>query len=338
MGELIHEPHDEPRGKAGRRRPNSDARAGIRRRLAGLVDWQASWAGGRTLGSIIASAYRAMHRAHAEPVRPLPVAAVRPTPIERPSPRSGRSPQSGGEHKELRKKHERKGKPDMSAEENKALIREVIEEVWNKGDLAAVDRYFAPHYVDHAPLPGQAPGPEGYKGAVAAIREAFPDLRLTLEDILGERDKVAFRYTMEGTHRGDFMGMPRPVSRFRSGDDLRPDRRRQGGGALGQPGHPGSDAAAWRRPFPGGGPGIGKDPITRIVTEGCGPGVVEPRPFLLPLPASCREWALLETSAASRTWASYLESATLRTHNASATAPPATATSAPLNTHRIRCT
>ncbi len=96
----------------------------------------------------------------------------------------------------------------MSEEENKALIREVIEEVWNKGDLAAVDRYFADDYVDHSPFPGQGPGPEGYKGAVAAIREAFPDLRLTLEDILGEGDKVAFRYTMRGTHQGQFAGMP----------------------------------------------------------------------------------------------------------------------------------
>ncbi len=96
----------------------------------------------------------------------------------------------------------------MSSEENKALIREVIEEVWNKGNLEAVDRYFAPDYVDHAPLPGQAPGPEGYRGAVAAVRDAFPDLRLTLEDILAEGDRVAFRYTMEGTHQGDFMGIP----------------------------------------------------------------------------------------------------------------------------------
>ncbi len=96
----------------------------------------------------------------------------------------------------------------MSAEENKTLIREIIEEVWNKGDLAAVDRYFAPDYVDHTPFPGQGPGPEGYRQVVTAIREAFPDLHLTLGDILGEGDKVAFRYTMEGTHQGDFMGIP----------------------------------------------------------------------------------------------------------------------------------
>ena len=96
----------------------------------------------------------------------------------------------------------------MSAEDNKALIREVIEEVWNRGNLAAVDRYFAPDYVDHTPFPGQGPGPEGYRQVVTAIRDAFPDLHLTLGDILGEGDKVAFRYTMEGTHQGHFMGMP----------------------------------------------------------------------------------------------------------------------------------
>jgi steroid delta-isomerase-like uncharacterized protein len=96
----------------------------------------------------------------------------------------------------------------MSAEENEALIREMIEEVWCKGDLAAVDRYFAIDYVDHTPLPGQAPGSVGYKEAVATIRSAFPDLHLILEDILCEGDKVALHYTMQGTHRGQFMGIP----------------------------------------------------------------------------------------------------------------------------------
>jgi len=103
----------------------------------------------------------------------------------------------------------------VSAEGNKALIHEIIEEVWNKGDLAAIDSYFAPNYVDHTPFPGQGPGPEGYRQVVAAIRDAFPDLHLTLEDILSEGDKAAFRYTMRGTHQGQFMGIPpsgRPFS------------------------------------------------------------------------------------------------------------------------------
>ncbi len=103
----------------------------------------------------------------------------------------------------------------MSEDSSKALIREIIEEVWNKGNLEAVDRYFADEYIDRNPLPGQAPGREGYKQAVAIIRAAFPDLHLVLEDILAEGDKAAFRYTMSGTHRGEFMGLPptdRPFS------------------------------------------------------------------------------------------------------------------------------
>jgi predicted ester cyclase len=74
--------------------------------------------------------------------------------------------------------------------------------------LAAVDSYFAIDYVDHAPLPEQAPGSAGYKEALATIRSAFPDLHFILEDILCEGDKVALHYTMQGTHRGQFMGIP----------------------------------------------------------------------------------------------------------------------------------
>ncbi|PLS83829.1 MAG: ester cyclase [Actinobacteria bacterium] len=91
---------------------------------------------------------------------------------------------------------------------NTKPLRGLIEEVWNEGNVGAVDRYFAPDYVDHNPLPGQVEGPEGYKQSVGAIRDAFPDLHLTLEDILGEGDRVAFRYTMRGTHQGPFMGIP----------------------------------------------------------------------------------------------------------------------------------
>jgi len=48
----------------------------------------------------------------------------------------------------------------------------------------------------------------GYKEAVATIRSAFPDLHLSLEDILCEGDKVALHYTIQGTHRGQFLGIP----------------------------------------------------------------------------------------------------------------------------------
>jgi steroid delta-isomerase-like uncharacterized protein len=95
----------------------------------------------------------------------------------------------------------------MSAEVNKALVREGVQEVWNKGNLESVGRYYADDYVDRTPLPGQAEGLEGYVQTVAMIRNAFPDPQLALEDVVAEEDKVAFRYTMSGTHRGDFMGI-----------------------------------------------------------------------------------------------------------------------------------
>lgn len=94
------------------------------------------------------------------------------------------------------------------SEENKALTRRIVEEVWNRGNLDFVDESFAPDYQDHNPRPGQEPGIEGYKGGVSMMRSAFPDLSLDIEDIVAERDRIALRYTLQGTHDGDFMGVP----------------------------------------------------------------------------------------------------------------------------------
>lgn len=95
----------------------------------------------------------------------------------------------------------------MSAEANTALIHRLIEEVWNRGDLALVDEAFAPDYREHNPRPGLPAGVEGYKQGVAGLRAAFPDLRLTLEDLVAAGDKIAFRYTMRGTHHGPLIGL-----------------------------------------------------------------------------------------------------------------------------------
>jgi steroid delta-isomerase-like uncharacterized protein len=96
----------------------------------------------------------------------------------------------------------------LAAEESRALVERVVEAVWNRGELAVVDALFAPDYREHNPRPGQPAGVEGYKRGVAALRAAFPDLHLALEDLVAAGDKVAFRYTMRGTHRGELMGLP----------------------------------------------------------------------------------------------------------------------------------
>jgi predicted ester cyclase len=93
------------------------------------------------------------------------------------------------------------------SEENKALMRRFYEEVFNRGNLAILDELCASNFVDHNPFPGQAPGIEGVKQSFTAMRAAFPDMRVTVEDMLAEGDKVATHISFHATHRGEFMGM-----------------------------------------------------------------------------------------------------------------------------------
>ena len=95
----------------------------------------------------------------------------------------------------------------MSVEENRALIQRFVEEVFNHGNLDVVDDIYAPDYVGHtAGSPEQTLGPEGVREFVELYRSAFPDLHTTIEDIVAEGDKVAYRWTAVGTHRGEFLG------------------------------------------------------------------------------------------------------------------------------------
>jgi steroid delta-isomerase-like uncharacterized protein len=96
----------------------------------------------------------------------------------------------------------------MSTEENKAIVRRFWG-VWEEGNIDLVDELLAPDYVNHTPAtPDQPTGPEGVKGVVAMFRSAMPDLRVIIEDTIAEGDKVAVRYTLEGTHEGELFGVP----------------------------------------------------------------------------------------------------------------------------------
>ena len=98
----------------------------------------------------------------------------------------------------------------MSEEANKALMRRMVEEILNSGNLEAADEIFAPDYVLHDPAsPEEVRGPEGFKRFVGMFHAAFPDLHLTIEDQIAEGDsKMVTRYRVSGTHRGDLMGLP----------------------------------------------------------------------------------------------------------------------------------
>jgi predicted ester cyclase len=94
------------------------------------------------------------------------------------------------------------------SEENKALVRRFFEEAWGKGNVAAVDEFMATDYMEHPRPSSLPPGPEGLKQLIVAYRSAFPDLKITLEDIFGEGEMVAFRWSARGTHLGDWLGIP----------------------------------------------------------------------------------------------------------------------------------
>ena len=92
------------------------------------------------------------------------------------------------------------------SEQNKQIARRLLDELWNRADFAVVDDLVPDDYNGHESA--EIHGPEGAKAFVAGLRAAFPDLHLTVEDQLAERDKVVTRWTMRGTHKGLFQGIP----------------------------------------------------------------------------------------------------------------------------------
>jgi steroid delta-isomerase-like uncharacterized protein len=95
----------------------------------------------------------------------------------------------------------------MGTEGNKDVARRYYEAVLNGGDLAALDELAVPDYEEHDPLPGQGTGRAGLEDRVRMLRSAF-DPHFTIEDVIAEGDRVVVRWTNDGTHVGEFLGMP----------------------------------------------------------------------------------------------------------------------------------
>lgn len=94
------------------------------------------------------------------------------------------------------------------SEQNKAVTRRSLEEIWNKGNLTVADELIAPNHVAHDPAnPNPGSGPEATKQQASMYRTAFPDLHITIEDQVAEGDQVVTRWTARGTHRGELMGI-----------------------------------------------------------------------------------------------------------------------------------
>lgn len=96
----------------------------------------------------------------------------------------------------------------MSGDENKALVRLILEEAFNKGNLDVADGLFRDDYVAHVPGRQMPTGPQAFKATVGMWRSAFADIHMTIEAVVGDGDLVANRFTTRGTHTGPLMGLP----------------------------------------------------------------------------------------------------------------------------------
>ena len=95
----------------------------------------------------------------------------------------------------------------MTVEENKGVIRRWIEEGWNQGNLHVADEIYAPDFVAQD-IDRVMHGPEDVKQMVILVRAAFPDIHFTVDHLIGEGDKVVGAFTIRGTHKGEFVGIP----------------------------------------------------------------------------------------------------------------------------------
>jgi predicted ester cyclase len=94
----------------------------------------------------------------------------------------------------------------IKEQKNTELAREFTEKVLNQGDMAFLEQHTAPTFVEHDPMPGQEPGVAGMRKSMEELRAAFPDMKVTVQDVIPHGDFVVIRSTMVGTQSGPMMG------------------------------------------------------------------------------------------------------------------------------------
>jgi steroid delta-isomerase-like uncharacterized protein len=95
----------------------------------------------------------------------------------------------------------------MSTETNLALVRR-YQAIYNSNHLDALSEVLAPNFQPHTMAPGVPASLEGYKAFHQGTLASYPDFHVAVEDLFGDGDKVVMRFTITGTHEGDFLGIP----------------------------------------------------------------------------------------------------------------------------------
>jgi|SRR6185437_1487908 steroid delta-isomerase-like uncharacterized protein len=95
----------------------------------------------------------------------------------------------------------------MSVEQNKVLVRQAVDLIWNQGDLSAVTNLYSPTYILHDPANPRVKTIRDFEQFVTTFRRAFPDLQMVIEGQIGEGDFVVTRWGARGTHKGNLLGI-----------------------------------------------------------------------------------------------------------------------------------
>ena len=95
----------------------------------------------------------------------------------------------------------------MSVGENQELVRQIFEKAINQRDPSVFESFIDTSYINHD-MPAPEPGPEGLRAVMGSFFAAFPDMRIVVEQSVGEGDIVCTRGYFSGTHDGEFMGIP----------------------------------------------------------------------------------------------------------------------------------
>lgn len=96
----------------------------------------------------------------------------------------------------------------MAVEDNKAAIHRLVQGFWIEGNPGVMDEVFAAEFVHRTPGPGIPPNRDGLKQGNIMIRSAFSDSQATIEEVVVEGEKIAWRWTFSGKHTGQLMGIP----------------------------------------------------------------------------------------------------------------------------------
>lgn len=103
----------------------------------------------------------------------------------------------------------------MSELDNKTLVRRYYDEVLNQGRLSVLDDIAALDYTEHDPFPGQGNGRDDLRARVSLLQAAFSPSHFSIEDIVAEGDRVVVRWISNGTHTGEFLGIPATGREYR---------------------------------------------------------------------------------------------------------------------------